>query len=158
MKTIQIYENKTLKLQDRLMLFIDFESRDFMIDMEIERMQTYIATHGTKRIGPLIQHVVFESNQQGVPIIGIKYMLQTEEKLSIVEQPYQVEDACKVANCLYARYIGPEDGIKFAYDKLGVYAFENEINLQGGSYTIYVDKNEDEESITADIFMPTKVG
>ena len=38
----------------------------------------------------------------------------------------------------------------------GVYAFENDIELEGSNYTIYVDRNEEEETMIADVFMPIK--
>ena len=40
--------------------------------------------------------------------------------------------------------------------KLGVYAFENDIELDGCNYTIYVDRNEEDETMVADVFMPVK--
>ena len=39
---------------------------------------------------------------------------------------------------------------------LGVYTFENDIELDGCNYTIYVDRNEEEETMVADVFMPVK--
>ena len=41
--------------------------------------------------------------------------------------------------------------MQFAYQKLGVYAFENDIQLKGDSYTVFVKKEE--ENIVADVFM-----
>ena len=38
----------------------------------------------------------------------------------------------------------------------GVYTFENDIELDGCNYTIYVDRNEEEETMVADVFMPVK--
>jgi len=39
---------------------------------------------------------------------------------------------------------------------LGLFAFENDIKLKGDSYTVFVDKNEEE--IVADVFMELKQG
>lgn len=52
---------------------------------------------------------------------------------------------------MYARYIGEESKLKFAYDKINLIAFEEDIPLKGDSYTVFVAKNDD--GIIADVFM-----
>lgn len=156
MSKISITENKTLKLQNVLSVRISLESKDLnMFDAEVNKMNTYIQTHGTKQIGPLIQFSSVEFNEEGEADINMQFMLQANNFIHNVEPPYHMESLLRVKNCLYARYIGPEDKIKYSYDKLGVYAFENDIELEGSNYTIYVDRNE-EEILIADIFMPIK--
>ena len=39
---------------------------------------------------------------------------------------------------------------------LGCMHFENDIELDGCNYTIYVDRNEEEETMVADVFMPVR--
>lgn len=70
-----------------------------------------------------------------------------------VEQPYNMVPVIRVLNCMYCRYIGPEEKLKFACDKIQLEAFENDIPLKGDSYTIFVDRNEEDETIIADVFM-----
>ena len=158
MSSIKIYENKTFKLNN--VLKYEFHSADENnekdIDLEIQKMNVYIQTHGYKQIGPLIQYsdiCVHDGDKIDVHMI---FMLQANSFIHNVEQPYRMESLLRVKNCLYARYNGPEDKLKFAYDKLGVYAFENDIELEGCNYTIYVDRNEEEETMVADVFMPVK--
>ena len=142
MNTITLSEHKILKLQNVLSVQVDLEfESDELFDIEINKLNTYIQTHGAKQIGPLIQATSFEIKDDGAVDIKMQFMLQT---------------ILRVKNCLYARYIGPEDKLKFAYDKLGVYAFENDIELDGCNYTIYVDRNEEDETMVADVFMPVK--
>jgi len=43
--------------------------------------------------------------------------------------------------------------MKFAYDKINLYAFENDIKLKGDSYTVFVDSQEENDTIIADVFM-----
>ena len=52
---------------------------------------------------------------------------------------------------MYVRYTGPESMLKFAYDKIHLTAFEEDIKLKGDSYTIFV--NQIDDNIVADIFM-----
>jgi hypothetical protein len=55
---------------------------------------------------------------------------------------------------MYVRYTGPEEKLKFAYDKIALTAFEDDIPLKGDSYTMFVDRNEEEDTIVAEVFMP----
>lgn len=131
MNTITLSEHKILKLQNVLSVQVDLESEsDELFDIEIK--------------------------DDGAVDIKMQFMLQTDNFIHNVEQPYKMDSILRVKNCLYARYIGPEDKLKFAYDKLGVYAFENDIELEGCNYTIYVDRNEEDETMVADVFMPVK--
>lgn len=157
MKKIQIYENKTLKLQNVLINEVDIEQQElFQLDTEIEKMNTYIKTHGIKQIGPLIQHTSIYRSKANEMTFKISFMLQCDNYLHKVSKPYKMESTIRVKNCLYAKYIGPEDKIKYAYDKMGVYAFENDIELDGSNYTIYVSSNKEDETMLTDIFMPIK--
>lgn len=89
MNSINIYENKTLKLQNVIVRRLDIESDDQnLFDSEINKISTYIQTHGANQIGPLIQY--------------------------------------------------------------------SKVELDGCNYTIYVDRNEEEETMVADVFMPVK--
>lgn len=57
MNSINIYENKTLKLQNVIVRRLDLESDDQnLFDSEINKISTYIQTHGANQIGPLIQY------------------------------------------------------------------------------------------------------
>ena len=55
---------------------------------------------------------------------------------------------------MYARYIGPEETLKFAYDKISIIAFEEDIDLSTENYTILVDQQDDD--IVADVFIQKK--
>lgn len=60
----------------------------------------------------------------------------------------------RIQNCIYARFTGLEEKLKLAYDKINVTAFEEDIELSNTSYTIFVDKHD--ENIVADIFVEKK--
>ena len=158
MNSISVMEDKTLKLQNVLSYRVSLtEENTTRLDMEVDKMNTYIETHGGRQIGPLIHHSYIEQSNSGEVDIKMEFMLQSDRYLDCGESPYEMEETRRVPSCLYARYVGPEEKLKFAYDKLGVYAFENDIDILGGSYTVFVDRNEEEEKIVADIFMPMKV-
>ena len=55
MNTINISEKKTLKLQNVLSCCINLsEENATMLDMEVDKMNIFIKTHGASQIGPLI--------------------------------------------------------------------------------------------------------
>ncbi len=66
-------------------------------------------------------------------------LLQCNNYIYSVDKPYVMEPVIRISNCMYCRYIGPEEKLKFAYDKINLEAFENDIELTGESYTVFVD-------------------
>ena len=112
MNTITLSEHKILKLQNVLSVQVDLVSEsDELFDIEINKLNTYIQTHGAKQIGPLIQATSFEIKDDGAVDIKMQFMLQTDNFIHNVEPPYKMDSILRVKNCLYARYIGPEDKI-----------------------------------------------
>lgn len=153
MKKINVSPSKTLKLSNALVNRCQIKEEDFDFTVSIEQMQSYIRTKGALQIGPLIQYTNSYINEAGEMEIDIRLMLQCNHHIHSVEQPYTMESMIRIPNCMYCRYIGPEDNLNFAYQKIQLEAFENDIPLKGDSYTIFVDRNEENETITADVFM-----
>lgn len=153
MKKISISPSKTLKLTNILINRCQIKEEDFDFTVSIEQMQSFIRTKGAVQIGPLIQYTNSYINEAGEMDIDIRLMLQCNHYIHSVQQPYTMESMIRIPNCMYCRYIGPEDKLSFAYQKIQLEAFENDILLKGDSYTIFVDRDEENETITADVFM-----
>ena len=152
-KKIDVLENKTLKLQNVLSYEILLNMEDnFDMNVELSKMDIYIRTHGAKQVGPLIQFSEISSEVE----MPVKAFFQADKYITNVVPPYSMESVRRVKNCLYARFIGQQDKIKVAYDKLNVYAYENEIELKGDVYTIFLKHDIESDEIVADIFMPLK--
>ncbi len=154
MNKINLHNNKTIKLQNVLCQKVDIFSENLQIDNLVNRMNTYISVKGKKQIGPLIQYVKPVVNND--MDVQVTLMVQSNNYINSVEKPYYMESLLRVPNCMYCRYIGPEEKLKFAYDKINLEAFEKDIELTGESYSVFVDKNEDNEMIIVDVFMPKK--
>ena len=154
MNKIQFNQNKVLKLQNVLIDKIDLEEEDVDFNLIVEKMQSYIKVKGAMQIGPLIQHTHPFVNDQEELDMEISLLLQCNNYIHSVEKPYIMESVLRIPNCMYCRYIGAEEKLKFAYDKINLEAFENDIELTGESYTVFVNQNEDEGTIVADVFMP----
>ena len=153
MNKLQFHNNKVLKLTNVLKYKILIDEESFDLNVAIEQMQSYIKIKGAMQIGPLIQYTRTFINDAGELDMEIIMMLQCNNYINSVEQPYIMESVVRVTNAMYCRYNGPEEKLKFAYDKIQLEAFENDIPLKGDSYTIFVDRDEENETITADVFM-----
>lgn len=154
MSKIQVSQNKVLKLQNVLINKISLEDEELDFNIIVEKMQSYIKVKGAIQIGPLIQHTKPFVNKDEELDMEINMLLQCNNYIHSVEPPYSMQSLVRVPNCMYCRYTGPEEKLKFAYDKINLEAFENDIELTGESYTVFVDQNEEDGTIVADVFMP----
>lgn len=143
--------NKVLKLSNVLKNEINLTNDETVFEIAVEQMKTYIKLKGVLQTGPLIEHMVPFVNDSNEIDMKITMMLQCNNYIHSVKQPYSMESLIRIPNCMYCRYIGPEDKLKFAYDKINLEAFEEDIPLKGDSYTIFVDQKD--EQIIADVFM-----
>ncbi|RDU21884.1 hypothetical protein [Anaerosacchariphilus polymeriproducens] len=147
---LQVSLNKALKLTN--VISKEFEEKDFEnFDEEVVKMENYIVSKGVLPLGPLIQYTNGFINENGQFEAKVLLMRQVSDHIQSTEEPYTYESLISVKNCIYVRYVGDESNLKFAYDKLNLTAFEEEIPLKGNSYTVFV--NKDEDTITADVFM-----
>ena len=65
---------------------------------------------------------------------------------------YDVQDMVSVPHCLYVHFEDSPEYLQFAYSKLDLYMYENDIQTDGTVYTVYV--NSSPEKMTVDIFRP----
>lgn len=154
MSKLQYSHQKKLKLVNVFICKVDLENGNIDVGLIVEKMQSYIQVKGATQIGPLIQYTRTFINKKEELEMEIKLLLQCSNYIHTVEKPYNMESILRVSNSMYCRYNGPEEKLKFAYDKINLEAFENDIELTGESYTVFVDQNEEEGTIVADVFMP----
>lgn len=154
MKKLQYNESKTLKLTNVLKYKILLDEEDFDLNIAVEQMQTYIKTKGAMQVGPLIQYSRMYLNENQEIDMEIYLMLQCNNFIHSVEQPYSMESVIRVPDALYCRYTGPEQSLKFAYDKINLEAFENDIKTGDYNYTIFLDNDPIEDRMIADVFVP----
>ena len=147
---IQINKNKILKLTNVLVREISLKNKEDFAK-EVTQMDNYIKNKGVQPIGPHIQYTHIDGEKIEEVKLILKIMRQSNAFIHNVEAPYKMESIIRVKNCMYARYTGEESKLKFAYDKINLIAFEEDIPLKGDSYTIFVNSNED--GIIADVFM-----
>lgn len=150
MPKLEVSYQKTLKLSNVLMVKMTAED---MQDMTFaEKMENYIKSKGYQPIGPLVQYTGVEQGENGEQELVIRMLRQANGYINHTEPPYTMEAVLRVPDCLYLRFIGPQEKLSIAYDKLSVYAYEEDIPLTGNSYTVFVNQLENED-IVADVFM-----
>ncbi|ADL51180.1 hypothetical protein [Clostridium cellulovorans] len=147
---IIVRENKILKLNNVLIRevnpneFNDISRLSYM-------MESYIKSKGNNVIGPMINYssAVLDDNRQAR--ITLKLIVQLKNPIYDVIYPYEFVNQVRVTNCLFARFSEKGENLHYAYSKLELYAFENDIKLKGSNYTVFVE-NKDNKMV-ADIFM-----
>lgn len=147
--------NKTLKLNNVLIREVS-QSELMDINKISYMMSSYIKSKGNSTIGPLINYSNAEGDGNGQIKLIVKLMIQLVNPIYNVDIPYEYKQEIKVTNCLFGRFSEREKNLKFAYSKLQVHAFENDIKLKGDSYTVFVNKSEDK--LHADVFMELDAG
>lgn len=153
MSKLQLSKNKVLKLTNVLVNKISLNDEEMDFNIVVEKMESHIKTKGFKQVGPLVQYMR-PFVKDGELDMEISLLLQCDNYIYSVEKPYSIESVIRVTNCMYCRYVGSDEKLAFAYDKIKLDAFENDIELTGESYTVFVDQNEEEGTIVADVFMP----
>ncbi|ADL50512.1 hypothetical protein [Clostridium cellulovorans] len=152
---IIVKENKILKLSNVLVREV---SQNELNDINriTHMMESYIKVKGNSTTGPLINYSSAEVDESGQVKIVVKLMVQLKNPLYKVETPYEMKPQIRITNCLFARFQERQENLQFAYSKLQLHAFENDIKLKGDSYTVFVDQKED--NMVADVFMETVAG
>ena len=148
-ESIQIAENKTLKLNN--ILYREIGSTDNKeLNKTMKMIESYMKSNELKPYGPLI--IMSETDISGTVNNTIMVQLRLEPKKT--DPPYSFDESMRIERCLMARYMGPANTIQMASMKAQVYAFENNIELSGISYTIVTEQRQD-GTILADIFLET---
>lgn len=152
---LELSYNKTLKLKNvvyRDICVTDYESQDSVFDLIVTQLENQIKAKGAEPIGPLIQYNTYFVDANGQTNLNIRLIRQANQYLEAVDEPYNSEYEVTVRNCMYVRYRGPGEQLYFATQKILLTAFEEDIELKGDSYVVYIEDDE-MGRIMADVFM-----
>ena len=154
MPQIEFKENKVLKLINVLSRKVPAKEL-FLQDKQIIMLQNWVKAKGYETQGPLIMYSSGIKDMDGEePIIDSMLMVQLKNSSVRLEIPYSFEKEIRIENCLMARFHDEPEKMRFAINKLTLFAYENNIELTGETYIILI--NEEDKKMAADIFMPVK--
>lgn len=152
MPKLNVLKKRTLKLTNVLVREIECLEYGNVFAV-VEQMENYAKSKGRVCRGPLIQYTYSDTTPSGEMSLSIKLMRQLDGYIQHIEQPYAMRSVISVKNCLYVRYIGAQEQVKIAGDKIRVMAFEEDIQVKKDQYIIFVDQHDDK--IVADVFVET---
>jgi hypothetical protein len=124
-----------------------------------DMLNTFAKSKQIETFGPPI---VYTSGTIGIdidgkPIVKNKVMLQCKSPLlTRVSPPYNYEGNINVVDTLYVRFHDKLEKLIYSNYKMLLFAYENDINLEGGVYSIVIDEDKKTNRITVDLFMPIK--
>ena len=116
-----------------------------------EQMLNYVKANGFIPVGPVIQKSQICINEDIEPEVSIYLLQQINGFIGKPQSPYISESVIRIPNCLYTRFSGNSEDLRFAYDKINLMAYEEELEMGSESYTVFVDEND--EQIVADVFV-----
>lgn len=151
MNKLEIKRNKKLVLKKVLkkrLRGIQIEK----LDVEINRFDQQLKLLKVQTYGPLVtRNCGTLIHDDGSVSMDYELYVQAEDY-----QQYQkyfiVVDEIIVDNCLYLRFNDSAEYIPYAFSKLDIYIYENDIPIKNDVYTVYL--NGDGEKVIVDIFRP----
>jgi formylmethanofuran dehydrogenase subunit A len=153
MTSLTVLDKKILKLKNvviKEIRNIDVERIDFEIDRFINQLRTIKA----KTYGPLITKLVkVEQSEDGKLLYDydLYYQVHNYEQYKTL---FETREELKVPNCLFLNYQGDPGNVSFAYSKLELYIFENDLKFNGEVYSVLKAKDKSSNDINIDIFKP----
>lgn len=154
-KKLEFKERVSLKLTNALIYSIDENYDNVDINLVVEKMKNYIRVKGASQIGPVIQHTKLIVGEDRKISTKISFILQCDRDIHSVEKPtYMFKTKLYRDDMLYCRYKGSETQLKIAYEKIDVEAFERNIILENNNYTVYIQFDQSNDYMVADIFVP----
>ena len=115
------------------------------------QLRNYIRAKGAIPIGPLVQCCDIQANTNGEPEIRVQLIQQTNTFIHHNEMPYTMEAELRCRNSYFVRFLGEEEKLCMAYQKIAVHAYEEDVQLTGKTYTVLTGLEA--EKFSADIFV-----
>ncbi|MCQ2070223.1 MAG: hypothetical protein MJZ68_03740 [archaeon] len=144
MAEIPVKSGMTLKLNHVLSREIGYADEQQALKVAT-LFDNYIASMKFQKYGPVIfKNVVDEKG------IRSYIMVQIKETPATVDEPFKFDEVLQETNCIVVRFNGPERMLPIAQSKGAVFAYENDMVLNGTTYTVIKEKKDGE--MAADLF------
>ena len=153
MAKIEVLSNKRLVLKNTLI----YEVKDIKLE-EIEKhgmiFENKIKSLKVQTFGPLItKNYGMNIKDDGIITTNYDFIVQAHDYLQY-KDIFKAVDRYEVSNCVYAHFEDRAEFINFAYSKLDVFFYENDLEPEGSIYSILLEQTEN--YMKMDIFKPVK--
>lgn len=151
MAKLEIKENKKLVLKN----VIAYEIRDILmedLDAEINKFLNKIKLLKIQTFGPLVtKNYGVQIHEDGTMTVSYDVMIQAHD-YKRYKNSYKVYDRLVAEYCAYVRFEDHPQYLNYAYSKLELYFYENDLETDGVIYNVLVSESED--FMVMDIFKP----
>lgn len=149
MAKLEVKENKKLVLKNVM--------KKELKNIAIENLDKHINEFGNmlqllhvQVFGPLIiKNVGTKIHEDGNLSFDYDLIVQAHDYLQYKDK-YVTQDRLVAENCIYVRFEGPMEELNYAYSKLDLHIYENDLMATGEDYIIHV--NDNPEHGVVDIF------
>lgn len=135
MPEIKVYFNKFIVIKNAVEYPITADNISY--EQVIKKVTNTLMANGLSPRPPTIIHSVVDKKGVCSSII-----IQVKEELDKMPPTFKKNNRAKVGPCLYVRFIGVGRDSKYAYEKISVFAYENDIKLRDENYTVFVEESE----------------
>ncbi|MDR3021968.1 MAG: biotin/lipoyl-binding protein, partial [Clostridiales bacterium] len=152
MHNLILSENKVLILSNVISRNIP-EKEITHQDKQLAILQNWIKAKGYQTKGPVVLYSsgIKGNRNDGNPIVDSKILIQLKNENIRIEYPYQFKQQIRIENCLFVKFSDKVENAQFATMKMRVYAYENDLDLTGETYSVLIE--EKDKSMSADLFM-----
>ncbi|MDR1794249.1 MAG: AraC family transcriptional regulator [Erysipelotrichaceae bacterium] len=153
MPRIETQENKTLVLKNCIIK----ELRDIHVDrleMEINQFLNHLNSLHAQLFGPLItRNYGTHFFDDGSVTESYDVIVQAHDYLNF-SRFYKVQEELRAEHCLFAHFDDNPGNMQYAYAKLDLIFYENDLISDGSQYSIFIQREDNR--FVLDVFRPVK--
>jgi len=154
MNKLEVKTNKKLILKQVLIK----ELRDIPIeqlDSETKNFHSLINLLNVQTFGPLItKNYGTNIHDDGSITTSYDLMVQAHD-YKMYKKQFKVVSQLQCEHCAYIRFQGESDNMQYAYTKLNLFFFENDLADTGVVYNVFLSNHS--ENMVLDIFKPVEM-
>ena len=140
LKNVIVHEMKNIKMSE-----LEKELQKFERNLKLLNVQTF---------GPLIKkNYGMSISDNGEMTICCDAMIQARDYKQY-QNTYIVHDIYTAEHCVYIRFEDRPEHLNYAYSKLDLFFYENDLESEGIIYSVLINQTSD--MITMDLFKPVK--
>jgi len=138
LKQVLIKELRNIKVED-----LDSEIRNFQMKINLLKVQVF---------GPLITKSYGTTiHDDGTVTTDYDLMVQAHDYKNY-KNHFKIAEKVECVNCAYIRFQGTSEEIHYAYSKLELFFYENDLMSNGSIFNVFVSNHKDH--MVLDVFKP----